>query len=244
MALMEKGPAAVSSLGRSEPAREAEIRALRGALRVETRLAEALACRTRGLISTFELLTQRALDGSRDLEEARARLDALGDRIRAALEAGEAAWRRERDLEHIAERTLAPFETGEGPRISWSGPAVALGAEAARLAALTFFELASRSLRHGALALAEGRASVEWRRTAEGGLRIVWREYGAPPDSEGLRGGAGGSLLPLLVDRFGAPLRVHVTPFGLEAALLVPERDLDAPQAAETAQITILPSRA
>lgn len=230
MAVTEKGAPKVVSLERSLPQQEAEIRALRGALRIETMLAEALACRSRGLIRTVEILSRRALDEARDVEDARARLQTLAWRMRGALAVGEIAPAGGAEsMAQVAARTLEPFETGEGPRMVWSGPAVVLSHEAARLMGLTLFELASRSLRHGALALAEGRAAVAWRRRPDGALRLNWREYGAAPDSEGLRRGAGSVLLPLLTERFGGRLRVRVTPFGLDASLVVPPRDLIAP---------------
>lgn len=202
----------------------AEIQALRGALRLETRMAEALACRSRGLLDLVETLARRALSEAGDIAEARLRLDLLSQRMHEALEAGEAGGSG--GISALAARTLAVFDTCEGPRIGWGGPEVRLSSEAARLVALALFELAARSLRHGALALPEGRAGVRWRLRREGGLRVIWREYGAPPGSEALRGGAGGALLPLLCERFGGPLRVRATPFGLRAEFAVPASDL------------------
>jgi two-component sensor histidine kinase len=222
MVVFEKGgPSALRIAGvRPVPAPDVEIAALRGALKLETRLAEALAARSRGLIEVVEALSHRALAESRDIEEARARLADLSVRMRSALEAGEAA--RPDCLAQLAERTLSVFEVGEGPRIVCEGPQVSLSGDAARLVALTLFELASRSMRHGALTLPDGRASVGWSVQAGGGLRLFWREYGAGTASEALRGGVGGALLPLLSEQFGAPLRVKVTPFGLRAELTVP----------------------
>lgn len=222
MVVFEKGgqPALRLAGARPVPAPEVEIAALRGALKLETRLAEALAARSRGLIEVVEALSGQALSGARDLAEARARLADLSARMRLALEAGETA--RADCLTDLAERTLSVFEAGEGPRIVCAGPPVSLSGDAARLIGLTLFELASRSMRHGALALPEGRASVGWSMQAGGGLRLSWREYGATVASEALRSGVGGALLPLLSEQFGAPLKVKVTPFGLRAELTVP----------------------
>lgn len=83
------------------------------------------------------------------------------------------------------------FEVGEGPRIVCEGPQVSLSGDAARLIALTLFELASRSMRHGALTLPDGRASVGWAMQAGGGLRLFWREYGAATASESCAAASG-----------------------------------------------------
>lgn len=228
---LARAPAAGSAAG------SAEIQALRGALRLESRLAEALACRSRGLLDLVEALARRALSESHDIAEARLRLGRLSERMHAALEAGE-TWEtgEPAGLAALAERTLAVFDAWEGPRIGWAGPELRLSPEAAQLVGLALFELAARSLRHGALALPDGRAGVYWRLRREGGLRVIWREYGAPPDSETLRAGTGGALLPLLCERFGAPLLVRATPFGLRAEFVVPASDL-APGPAEVVRL-------
>lgn len=223
MPVPEKGaPPALRPLG-VPPGPAVEIAALRGALRIETRLAEALATRSRSLIEVVDALSRRALAEARDIADARVRLDRLSAGMRLALDAGETV--RPGSLADLAERTLCVFEVGEGPRIVCDGPPVALSGDAARLIGLTLFELASRSVRHGALRLAEGRASVHWS-SRDGGLRLCWREYGATPTSEALRGAVGGALLPLLSERFGAPLRVKATPFGLRAELTVPAAEI------------------
>lgn len=201
----------------------AAVASLRAALTTETRIAEALAQRSRGLVDLVEALARRALAEAADLADATARLDALSRRMHAALAEGESA--RGADLAGLAERTLAPFESGAGPRIAVIGPAVALEAEAARLVALTLFELAALSVRRGALAAPDGRASLRWGWAATG-LRLSWRECGGPP-ADGLRLGAGAGLLPLLEERFGAPLRVRPSPLGLHADLTLPRGDAE-----------------
>ncbi|MBP7000366.1 hypothetical protein [Amaricoccus sp.] len=203
---------------------QGELGLLRAALRAETQIAEALAQRSRGLLDVVEALARRALAEAGDIAEASARLDALSSRMREALAAGETVGGGS-DLAALVERTLAPFETGAGPRIAAGGPAVGVSAEAARLVALTLFELAGLSMRRGALSGAEGRVLVAWSRWRSG-LRISWRDIGGPPVESGLRLGAGASLLPLLEERFGAPLKVRQTPLGLRAELTLPEAEL------------------
>lgn len=208
-----------------------ERRALRAALRAETWIAEALAQRSRGLVDLVEALARRALAEASDIGDASARLDCLSRQMREALAAGESAPADGDDLTRIVARSLAPFEAGEGPRIAASGPAVGLSAGAAPLVGLTLFELAALSTRRGALSVPEGRVVVSWLRAA-GGLRLSWRDIGGPPVGEGPRLGAAAGLLPLLEERFGAPLRVRPGALGLRAELTLPEAELAPPRAA------------
>lgn len=201
-----------------------DLEALRAALRTETRIAEALAQRSRGLVDLVEGMARRALDGAADIAEARRRLDVVSRNLRAGLDAGVGA--EAGDLRHLAESTLAGFDFSEGPRISIDGPQAVLGPQARRLVALTLFDLASRSERFGALATQSGRIEVSWRPTAEQGLRIRWREIGGDPKVAPMLRGAGGPLLELLQERFGWPLVFRSGAHGIEADLDIPHHAL------------------
>lgn len=207
----------------------ARTAALRAALVTETRIAEALAQRSRGMLALVERLAQQALAESADIPEARQRLDGLCRSMRGALASGETA--TEGDLRALAEETLGAFDMAAGPRILIEGPAVALDPEARRLVSLALFDLASRSERYGALGLADGRVALAWTAEAGGGLRLTWREFGARPAAELLRRGSGGALQALLADSFGAPLRERAAPFGLVAELFLPARVVRDPAA-------------
>jgi two-component sensor histidine kinase len=198
--------------------------ALRAALATETRIAEALAQRSRGIVDLVESLACRALDDAADIGEARRRLHALARGLRDGLAAGETA--EAGDLRRLAESTLVAFDFGPGPRIAIAGPAVVLGADARRLVALALFDLAARSERFGALADPQGRVSLDWSPERGGGLRLVWREFGGLPGVERMRRGAGGPLIELLTERFGGPLRLDVAPGRLDAVLTLPARDV------------------
>lgn len=198
--------------------------ALRAAIVAETRIAEALAQRSRSVVDTVDSLARRALGDAVDIADARRRLDVVTRSLREGLAAGEMA--EAGDLRRLAETTLAAFDFGAGPRISIEGPAAVLAPEARQLVALALFDLASRSQRFGALADPLGRVSLEWRMLRSGAMRLTWMEFGAPAGARGMRRGAGGPLLELLRQRFGGPLRVHATPSGLTAELTLPVGDI------------------
>ncbi len=198
--------------------------ALRAALRTETRIAEALAQRSRGLVDLVEGLARRALDGAADIPDARRRLDIVARSLREGLDAGSVA--QAGDLRKLVETTLAAFDFDEGPRISIEGPPAILTPQARRLVALTLFDLASRSERFGALATRNGRVAVDWRQSHDRSIRMCWREVGGDPKVAPILRGAGGPLLEMLKERLGWPLSFRSGDHGLEAELVIPSHVL------------------
>lgn len=89
----------------------------------------------------------------------------------------------------MARAALAPLlwaSAATGERIRLEGPSgVRIGPREAQALALALHELATNTLKHGALSVAGGRVALRWR-SAEGGgpdARIVleWEETGGPP---------------------------------------------------------------
>jgi two-component sensor histidine kinase len=58
---------------------------------------------------------------------------------------------------------------------------------------MVFYELATNSIKYGALSVPSGRVSVDWRIEGEGPsiLILEWREEGGPPARRPIRGGWG-----------------------------------------------------
>ena len=110
------------------------------------------------------------------------------------------------------------------PRISVSGPLVAVGARAAPGLALVLHELATNALKHGALSTADGSVSLGWR-VDEDVLAIDWREAGGPPlEGAPTRSGFGARLMRQ-ADLGGSGQRVALDwsdPAGLRARVTVP----------------------
>jgi two-component sensor histidine kinase len=88
-------------------------------------------------------------------------------------------------MEDIARAALAPWQAQDGPegraRLSLTGPSVWLAPRQALGLALAMHELATNATKHGALSCAEGRVVVAWHGTAEGLVRLDWREEDGPP---------------------------------------------------------------
>lgn len=83
----------------------------------------------------------------------------------------------------VIRRQLEPVVDMAAERITLEGPEIEIGNDAAQKIALAVHELATNSLKHGALSDAGGRVSIRWAEAdgAEGGaaLRLGWHEVPA-----------------------------------------------------------------
>ena len=102
-------------------------------------------------------------------------------------------------LEEVISRTLAPLVTGgDQGRISFSGPPINLGPNAAVTLNMVFHELTTNAGKYGALSVPTGRVEVLWSIVEDQGVRYVqidWRESGGPPVVAPTRRGFGSRLI-------------------------------------------------
>lgn len=121
-------------------------------------------------------------------------------------------------LGELIARLLAAFES-DGERIAVAAlPAVTLDEQQARLVALVVGELATNSLKHGALGRGQ---AVSLRGEKEGGrLRLDWRE--AAPGAAADRAGSGLALMQRMARAHGGEFAARFDGSGLEARLVVP----------------------
>ena len=105
-------------------------------------------------------------------------------------------------LAKIVEDELAPF-SATGKRLRTRGPSVELTPAAAQTMALVIHELTTNAVKHGALARAGGKVSIEWSLSAPGGKDLVlhWRESGGPPVQPPQRKGFGTNLIHGSIER-------------------------------------------
>lgn len=127
------------------------------------------------------------------------------------------------DLRAIVEGALAPHGPVE-ERVALVGEPARVSPKAALALSLVFHELGTNAAKYGALSVPTGRVAVTWRFTAEGGLRIDWRETGGPalggaPTAEGY----GSTLIKLSVERdLGGAFTARYPPGGFECEIVVP----------------------
>jgi len=100
------------------------------------------------------------------------------------------------ELGQIAERTFEPY--GLGDRIAVDGPSLHLPPEAGVAIAMVLHELATNTVKYGALSNQSGRLRVSWRLddgSAERRVRLQWTETGGPAVTAPSRRGFGTSLI-------------------------------------------------
>ncbi len=178
-----------------------------------------LVHRSRNLLALVQALADHTLRSARDLDEART---VLADRLRNLArthEPREQGNRQETSIGRTVERTLrADLGIDDGALLS-NGPEVALPFEGARWLSMALHELATNSLKHGALSRIGGMVVVRWwaRDAASGRIRFEWRERGGPPIFVPTRQGFGTDLIcRSLHAALGGPARTVILPDGID----------------------------
>jgi signal transduction histidine kinase/CheY-like chemotaxis protein len=141
----------------------------------------------------------------------------------------EASWEGA-SLEDVIARTLAPHYSWQAKdRVSFGGPGVRLGPNAAVTLNMAFHELATNAAKYGSLAAATGRVDVAWRIAGpEAGraVEIDWREAGGPRVSVPTRRGFGSRLIERgLVHELAGEAHMSFQPEGLWCRIWLPFSD-------------------
>jgi two-component sensor histidine kinase/integral membrane sensor domain MASE1 len=147
-------------------------------------------------------------------------------------------------LRAIVDGATQPFEDGTGRRFRISGPPVWIEPHAALALAMALHELATNAAKYGALSVAEGVVTLEWR-LAEGPgevLELAWREAGGPPVRPPKQRGFGSRLLERgLAGELNGEVSVDYRPDGLactmRARLRAAEARPEPPPARTAAQV-------
>ena len=142
--------------------------------------------------------------------------DEVSGRLRALVDAHESIYARamgladattiRADAEDVAKRVLAPYD------VRIDGPAVPIDDRAALDLALALHELATNSVKYGALSVPEGRARFAWKVTEGAGntIHLEWTERDGPPAKRPDHPGFGSQLLGMIaqgIQREDAGLR-------------------------------------
>lgn len=131
------------------------------------------------------------------------------------------------DLRRLVMEELAPYRSQDEARVHWDGPTVALVPPLAQSLAIILHELTTNAVKYGALSTPAGRVSIRWRRDADGGLVLDWRERGTAPVSPPSRHGFGMNVIKRTIeDQLDGSLRLGWTAEGLSCSLLVPAASL------------------
>jgi two-component sensor histidine kinase len=173
--------------------------------------------RSNNLLAVIQAIARKTLSGADSLDQARQSFeDRLQALARAHRQLTSSNWSGV-PLDEIVRLALEPF----GPRSNIEGGDVMLRPKHAQNFSLALHELATNSVKHGALSSAGGRISIAWAVTDEGEDRILkfqWREQGGPPVATPDRYGFGTSLLKATFP----DVRFDYAPEGLMCEIDVP----------------------
>jgi len=132
----------------------------------------------------------------------------------------EGKWQSAR-LGALLESVLAPFGSDDC-KVELAGPEVLLSPQAAVSFALAAHELATNSVKYGALSQPRGEVHVGWR-IQTGRLKWAWQERGGPPVAKPTRQGFGSLMLErALASELGGRVELVFAPHGLRCLIDAP----------------------
>lgn len=125
-------------------------------------------------------------------------------------------------LNELISVVLAPYHDfgGSGDRVSLSVPNLATGDGGATNLALILHELATNSVKYGALSVDTGTVEISCT-IHKDEIELVWAEQGGPPVAEPAEGGFGSKLLMRMAAQLGGTLSSEWAPGGLIVKLVM-----------------------
>jgi PAS domain S-box-containing protein len=204
-------------------AAEAELKESEAAQR---RLTAEIDHRAKNLLAVIQAMARLSAHHG---TSSGAFLAAFQDRIRALALThtvlSEGRWQGA-SLRQIVSAEMGAFDT-EG-RVALDGDEdVVLKAKTAQDLTMALHELATNAIKYGALSVARGSLEIRWRRNAEGGLTLDWRESGGPPVHPPSRSGFGRMVIENAAGSTGSVVH-RFEPAGVSCRIEVPASALVA----------------
>lgn len=108
----------------------------------------------------------------------------------------------------LLEQILAPFDLASRWAVPLAGPEVEVRADLAISLSLLLNELATNSVKYGALSTPQGRIRLVWNKQPQG-VRLEWKELGGPPVAAPRRKGFGSQLFKTALPRSQGAVQIH-----------------------------------
>jgi two-component sensor histidine kinase len=163
-----------------------------------------LTHRSKNLLTIVQSLARQSAKTADGIEQF---AESFGARLAALAQSHDllvnSAWRGASMADLVAAQ-LGHLTDARERQIDVAGPALHLQPNAAQNLGLALHELATNSIKYGALSVDSGRIEIRWSAIDEGDRRIVrltWTESGGPPVVEPTRSGFGRIMLERLVPR-------------------------------------------
>jgi len=136
------------------------------------------------------------------------------------------------DLATLAAEELAPYRAGD--RVTISGPDISLTPSTAQGLALALHELATNTVKHGALSTMAGKLGLSWQLQPEA-LKLRWEERGGPHVARRSTRNFGLKVIVTSIEQqLGGKVTFEWDPKGLRCALSIPCSKFLKPRAASS----------
>jgi two-component sensor histidine kinase len=200
----------------------ADQQKLKAALETQQLLTQEMAHRLKNLLAVVQALMNMAARRSATTADLTTKMTTALQALSAAqtvatsrsAEAGSSA-----DLSEVLQLVLAPYMHA---RITLDGPKLDFTSQATNILALVIHELATNSIKYGALSTPEGRVRVEWSRGAAD-VSIRWSENKGPPITRTPSSAGFGTLLATKsIAALAGTISPDWRPHGLSVQITVP----------------------
>ena len=123
-------------------------------------------------------------------------------------------------LNELIRRQVEPFVETNRANLAISGPDIIISAKAAQTIGLALHELATNSMKYGALSTPKGKVSIDWEFHQTGGepqrLKLKWEEHNGPPVTPPARKGFGHFVIDRMATQsLSAKVTIDFRPEGL-----------------------------
>ena len=191
-------------------------------------ILQELVHRTKNILSLVQAMMRQLARGTDDVEEFQR---AVSGRLSGLAQSIEALAKQQWGgipLASLVDLQLTTV-TGSNDRVTRRGPDLLVNANAVQNLGLVFHELATNSVKYGALSVLEGRLRIEWEvlpPAEEGGeprLRLCWIEQYGPPVKPPSRRGFGSTVIERhAASAFAGDVSVDFDLSGLRWTLVAP----------------------
>jgi two-component sensor histidine kinase len=187
-------------------------------------ILQELVHRTKNILSLVQAMMRQLARGADNVDDFQR---AVSGRLAGLAQSIEALARQEWggiQLATLVDLQLATV-VGSADRVERRGPDLLVNASAVQNLGLVFHELATNSVKYGALSVLEGRIRIEWavedEASAEPKLRLTWTERNGPPVVAPRRRGFGSTVIERhAASSFAGEVTMDFAPAGLRWVLL------------------------
>lgn len=182
--------------------------------------------RTANVFSAVQSIAAQTMSDERPVEQLR---ELFLDRLHALARAYAAL-----DKSHGLGASLEDIVRGELDQFAGvaeiDGPPITLAPTAVQPLTLMVHELASGSVRHGALSVPSGKISVQWAVDDDSTFRLSWTERSSSRPHRSLWAAQGGTLLDRISSACGINGHAEYSPWGLKYDIEAPLASIAADQ--------------